>query len=278
MALCWSPQLADLDSHAVSLHLTSVSTAGRSTAEGQTYTPADPDKWLWITRFDAWCYAVATEPYRPRTRLLFVLRVTPALRKSMVEPPKSLPRQMPRRQALPDDLTELCALCSAGKLFAVQEWIRTGRRYWLAEGHFTTSPLRIAIQSGFHSLVEVLLKADVSQEEKNEALLRAVIDRDLDIIELLWEYGGDVSAIDPNEVFWSRDPAIIAGSSRTEWILKVANGLPKHSVTTVGVSRDLYRLAQPDTLRTKAGRHGGSDLEFLRPRPFGTCLQLSLLV
>jgi hypothetical protein len=116
---------------------------------------------------------------------------------------------MPRRAALPDDLKELCSLCRAGKLFAVQEWIRIGRRHRLPDGHFTTSPLRISIRSGFHSLVEVLLRAGVSREEKNEALVRALWDRNLDIIKLLREYGADFSAIDPEEVFWSRDPAII---------------------------------------------------------------------
>jgi hypothetical protein len=34
----------------------------------------------------------------------------------------------------------------------------------------------------------VLLKADVSQQKKNEALVRAVSDRNLDIIELLRQY------------------------------------------------------------------------------------------
>jgi hypothetical protein len=141
---------------------------------------------------------------------------------------------MPRRQALPDDLKELCALCRAGKLFAVQEWIRIGRRYRLPEGHFTTSPLLISIQAGFHSLVEVLLKAGVSQEEKNEALVRAVIDRNLDIIELLREYGADVSSIDPDEVFWSRDPAII------RWF--IANGMDLESGESIAKAfRDKQR-------------------------------------
>jgi hypothetical protein len=125
--------------------------------------------------------------------------------------------QMPRQQTLPDELKELCALCRAGKLFAVQEWIRTGRPYRLPEGHFTTSPLRVAIQTGFHSLVEVLLKAGVPQKEKNEALARAVRDCKLDILELLRECGADVTSIDPAEVFWTRNPGII------RWF--IANGM-----------------------------------------------------
>lgn len=114
---------------------------------------------------------------------------------------------MPRREALPDDLKELCLLCRAGKLFAVQEWIKSGRRYRLPEGHFTTSPLRISIQTGFHSLVEVLLQAGVSKEEANEALALAVMDRNLNLIKLLSDYDAEIEAIDPEKVFWSRDPS-----------------------------------------------------------------------
>src|SRR5436190_17352815 len=132
---------------------------------------------------------------------------------------------MPSRQALPDDLKELCSLCRTGKLFAVQEWIKSGRRYRLPEGHFTTSPLRISIQSGFHSLVEVLLKAGISQEEKDEAVFRAVWDRNLDVIKLLRDYGADISVIDPEEVFGSRDPAII------RWF--VANGMDLESTDLI---------------------------------------------
>jgi len=141
---------------------------------------------------------------------------------------------MPRREALPDDLKELSSLCGAGKLFAVQEWIRIGRRYRLPDGHFTTSPLRISIRSGFHSLVEVLLRAGVSQEEKNEALARAVWDRNLDIVELLREYGADITAIDPEEVLWSRDPAII------RWF--IANGMDLETTELIATAfRDKQR-------------------------------------
>jgi hypothetical protein len=57
------------------------------------------------------------------------------------------------KPSLPEDYKELCALCRAGKLFAVQEWFKThkyreperyDRRHW---------PMGIAIEKGFHSLV-----------------------------------------------------------------------------------------------------------------------------
>src|SRR4051794_18474576 len=82
---------------------------------------------------------------------------------------------MPRRIALPDDLKELWELCRAGKLFAVQEWIKSGRRSRVPEGNFTTTPLRIVIEREFHSLVEVLLEAGTSREERDEGLSLAVM-------------------------------------------------------------------------------------------------------
>src|SRR5436190_22787251 len=118
---------------------------------------------------------------------------------------------MPRREALPDDLKELCSLCRAGKLFAIQEWIAAGKRYRLPEGNFTTSPLRVSIQSGFHSLVEVLLRAGVSDDEKNDALWSAVNDRNLDLIQLLAAYGASAKTVSSEEAFWTRHPGIVRG-------------------------------------------------------------------
>ena len=38
------------------------------------------------------------------------------------------------REALPDDLTEFVGLCRSGKLFAVQEWIRSQKRFRCPSG------------------------------------------------------------------------------------------------------------------------------------------------
>ncbi len=67
----------------------------------------------------------------------------------------------------------------------------------------------MSIERGFHSLVEVLLQAGASDEEKNEALVIAVRERNLGLVQLLTEYSADVRAIEPDEVFWSGHPGII---------------------------------------------------------------------
>jgi hypothetical protein len=58
-------------------------------------------------------------------------------------------------------------------------------------GNLSTSPIRTAIDSGFHSMVEILLQEGaIDQEEKNAALIRAIDNRNFDLLELLARYVG----------------------------------------------------------------------------------------
>lgn len=67
----------------------------------------------------------------------------------------------------------------------------------------------MSISRGFHSLVETFLQAGISQEERNEALARAVSERNVDLVQLLAQYGADIKTIEQDEVFWTRHPQII---------------------------------------------------------------------
>ncbi|MEI6789232.1 MAG: hypothetical protein WCL49_12210 [bacterium] len=49
------------------------------------------------------------------------------------------------RDPLPDDLKELIALCRDGKLFAIQDWIASGKRFSLPPGNYSTSPFDAAL-------------------------------------------------------------------------------------------------------------------------------------
>ena len=72
-----------------------------------------------------------------------------------------------------------------------------------SSGNFTTSPLRTAIDTGFHSLVEVLLQAETATaEEKNNALYPATDNHNLDLIELLVKYDAEPNVIDSETVFY----------------------------------------------------------------------------
>lgn len=100
------------------------------------------------------------------------------------------------------------ALVRAGRLFEVQRWIAEGRRtnppkpYWF-------SPLRTAIATGFHSMVEILLKAGVDRREMDTLLNRAVWNSNLDLIQLLVDHGANLHSVDADCVFRTGDPEII---------------------------------------------------------------------
>src|SRR5262245_41569121 len=93
--------------------------------------------------------------------------------------------------ALPDQFRDLLALVNCGKLFGLQEWIAAGkplqfdevigsRRYLLGE----------SIRTGFHSVVEVLLRAGGWSMEDLAHSLEFARDRSrYDIAELLEKCG-----------------------------------------------------------------------------------------
>ena len=65
---------------------------------------------------------------------------------------------------------ELCRLCREGKLFAVQEWFKGGGKPEFAPKHRRDWAMGIAIEKGFHSLVEVLLRNGSKPTAKHLAL------------------------------------------------------------------------------------------------------------
>jgi hypothetical protein len=113
------------------------------------------------------------------------------------------------RVRTPDELKEFIALCRKGRLYDVERWIASGRQFQMPPGNYAMSPLQSALQSGFHSMMEVLLKAGVSQQEKDRALWRAALRGRLDMVELLTEHGADVETITFKELMWTRHGEII---------------------------------------------------------------------
>jgi hypothetical protein len=106
---------------------------------------------------------------------------------------------MPRgNTALPDEFRKLLELVQQGKLFALQEWIAAGkplqfeevvgsRRYLLEE----------AIRTGFHSVVEVLLRAGGWSAEDLTDCLELARDRSrYEISELFEKFGARGKELD----------------------------------------------------------------------------------
>ena len=103
---------------------------------------------------------------------------------------------------------ELLRLCKTGRLFEIQDWIATGNSICVSADSKTT-PLEVALETGFHSLVELLVRNETSQEVKNEAFQQAVSLKRLDIIELLISHGAEISSVPFIEVLQVWEPKII---------------------------------------------------------------------
>lgn len=114
-----------------------------------------------------------------------------------------------------EEIAPLVALCRAGRLFDVQQWIADGKPVdpplKKPKGTRHQTPLEVALDAGFHSMVEVLLKAGAIQDPLvgyRSPMWRALQARRLDIVELLVEHGCDPKSVDMEEVLHSWDPRI----------------------------------------------------------------------
>lgn len=108
----------------------------------------------------------------------------------------------------PEEEQELLALCDTGQLYAVEAWVRGGRSLIVSSAR--SSPLAIALQRGFHSLVEFCLRHETSQAAKSAALARAVADRRADLAELAVHYGADVRSVPFADALYSWNRRIAA--------------------------------------------------------------------
>jgi ankyrin repeat protein len=99
----------------------------------------------------------------------------------------------------------LLALCRAGKLYEVDSWMASGRSIHTAPS-IKKTPLLTAIDTGFHSLVELLARNESRQEAKDRALAEAVKAKRLDMVEVLVEHGARVQAVPLEDVLltWDR--------------------------------------------------------------------------
>ncbi|MGC8494153.1 MAG: ankyrin repeat domain-containing protein [Syntrophobacteraceae bacterium] len=113
-----------------------------------------------------------------------------------------------------DEIKPLIALCQAGRLFDVQTWISNGNPVNLPvpqeKGARKKGPLEVAIESGFHSLVQVLLEGGAETENSRYcALDHALGKKRLDLMELLIEHGAGINSVSMGSVFASWEPAIM---------------------------------------------------------------------
>jgi hypothetical protein len=101
-----------------------------------------------------------------------------------------------------DELRPFLALCREGRLYEVERWLADGRPVQLdpeaiRRGYRPPSALEVAIESGQHSLTQLLLRSGYRLDiERHNPLDRALKQRRLDLFNLLLEWGADLKSAD----------------------------------------------------------------------------------
>lgn len=113
-----------------------------------------------------------------------------------------------------DEIKPLIELCKTGNLFEVQAWIASGKPVNPppppAKKARKKCPLQVAVEKGFHSLVQILLEAGaIIQDGSFNAFAKALIDKRLDLLKLMVAHGADINSVEMIFVFDAWDPKII---------------------------------------------------------------------
>jgi hypothetical protein len=113
-----------------------------------------------------------------------------------------------------DEIEPLLTMCRAGRLFDVQDWVRRGQPIALLDAStritINRTPLGVAIESGFHSLAQVLLEAGApTRQGRYNALEHAVSVRRAYLAALLIEHGAKVDDVDMCHVVDNWEPAMV---------------------------------------------------------------------
>jgi hypothetical protein len=114
--------------------------------------------------------------------------------------------------ALANEAKELIALCRTGRLYEIQKWIQDGKSLDVSAGTKRgrhKSLLQIAVETGFHSLVELVAQQDVDQSSKDAALGDAIPLRRSDLIELLLANGVNIKSVRLADVLLTWEPKLI---------------------------------------------------------------------
>jgi hypothetical protein len=107
---------------------------------------------------------------------------------------------------VPEDAKTLLKLCRDGRLYEIEQWIADGKPLEIPAKHGTL--LQIAVQTGFHSLIELVAKHENNQSSKNTALADAISIHKLDFIQLLVENGAEVKSVPFSDVLLEWNPHI----------------------------------------------------------------------
>src|ERR1022692_2666487 len=102
----------------------------------------------------------------------------------------------------------LVRLCREGRLYEVEDWIAAGKSV-AVPAEIRRTPLQIAVEREFHSLVKLLARHESSQFVLNRALSDAVGLRNLAISELLLEFGAEITGVPLADVLLAWESSLI---------------------------------------------------------------------
>lgn len=110
-----------------------------------------------------------------------------------------------------DTAKELVQLCRAGRLYEIEKWIAAGKPLDVPTPRNRRSKtlLQIAVETGFHSLVELIAKHDTNRTSKNAALADSVSLRRVDFVELLVENGAEINSVPLADVLLTWEPKLM---------------------------------------------------------------------
>src|SRR6266496_2530979 len=109
---------------------------------------------------------------------------------------------------MPLTIEDSKALCRVGKLYGIERWISAGRSIF-TDPSLRKTALLAAVETGFHSLVELLAQHEPRQEQKDRALADAVERERLDMVEVLVEHGARIGSVPFDDVLLTRERPII---------------------------------------------------------------------
>jgi ankyrin repeat protein len=114
----------------------------------------------------------------------------------------------------PDDdwPKELVRLCRTGRLYELEMWILDGKPLDISGARKRgrqKSLLEIAVETGFHSLVQLIANHESSRSSRDAALAQAVSSRRLDLVELLLANGADIKSVPLVDVLLTWEPKTI---------------------------------------------------------------------
>jgi len=145
--------------------------------------------------------------------------------------PRTDPAPPAPHRLLGEDAQEIAALtklCRAGRIYAVEEWIRSGKPLWLADvpKRRFRSPLRVAIDSNQFDLALLLLCNGFPAETGESLLSYALRCKRMRYVELLLAWGADALEVEPQSILGSYDARLLTAFGTLALITRAATSWP----------------------------------------------------